>query len=541
MASGCCVLLTARSVFAISVDIMGAALAYFCRFSMLHFSPRVFVFPLFVTASLSAHAQTTPALPTISINDPRITEGNAGNKPLEFKVSLSSASTKTVRVEFKTVSRTASSPRDFVSRRGTLSFAPGVRSVPLTIQIVGDTRPEANEMFRISLSAPINAKLRDNVGEGLIKNDDGEVPAAPGSGKIVFTSSSFFDPETGNFSPGGLHIINSDGSNLTSLTRNSNDTTPVWSPDGNKVAFRSFFLGTDGFFRYGLGVIDADGKNRRGVTAEQFSFGSSRPVWTGDGTALIYQGYDFDTGRGGIFKAPIDGSEKSIITNNSFDSDPAASINGRIAFASSFFETDGPTSQFTSQIFSINEDGTDRKQLTFDEDGNNSAPQWSADGKKIVYVARSFDSSGIFVMDFDGRNQRRLVDVFTDSTSTSVLAPRFSANGKKIVFTVDSLGTTSTYIADVESGAINEIASEGTSPVLSPDAAKVAFVSMRDDNAEIYVMNANGTSAKRLTNNSVTDSAPDFTAGSVPAPRATPAPAPNSSATSAVGSSAKSS
>ena len=40
------------------------------------------------------------------------------------------------------------------------------------------------------------------------------------------------------------------------------------------------------------------------------------------------------------------------------------------------------------------------------------------------------------------------------------------------------------------------------SPSFSADGSKIAFVSNRDGNQEIYVMNADGSNQTRLTNNS---------------------------------------
>jgi TolB protein len=49
-----------------------------------------------------------------------------------------------------------------------------------------------------------------------------------------------------------------------------------------------------------------------------------------------------------------------------------------------------------------------------------------------------------------------------------------------------------------------------TDPAFSPDGSRIAFVSQRDGNAEIYVMNADGTGATRVTNDPVTDGRPAF-------------------------------
>jgi hypothetical protein len=48
-------------------------------------------------------------------------------------------------------------------------------------------------------------------------------------------------------------------------------------------------------------------------------------------------------------------------------------------------------------------------------------------------------------------------------------------------------------------------------PAFAPDGSRIAFVTQRDGNAEIYVMNADGTGATRVTNDPLTDGRPAFT------------------------------
>ena len=48
-------------------------------------------------------------------------------------------------------------------------------------------------------------------------------------------------------------------------------------------------------------------------------------------------------------------------------------------------------------------------------------------------------------------------------------------------------------------------------PAFSPDGSRIAFVSQRDGNAEIYVMNADGTASTRITNDPQADGRPSFT------------------------------
>jgi uncharacterized protein YjdB len=63
-------------------------------------------------------------------------------------------------------------------------------------------------------------------------------------------------------------------------------------------------------------------------------------------------------------------------------------------------------------------------------------------------------------------------------------------------------------------GQLTKLTPDTTSasdPAFSPDGARIAFVSQRDGNAEIYVMNADGTGATRITNDPQPDGRPSFT------------------------------
>jgi TolB protein len=52
--------------------------------------------------------------------------------------------------------------------------------------------------------------------------------------------------------------------------------------------------------------------------------------------------------------------------------------------------------------------------------------------------------------------------------------------------------------------------SSAYSPAFSPDGGRIAFVSQRDGDSEIYVMNRDGSNVRRLTNNSAIDSTPTW-------------------------------
>ena len=109
-------------------------------------------------------------LPTLSINDVTVTEGDAGTVTATFTVTQNSRGKSSVR--YSTSQGTAASPADFLSRTGRLKFAGGHRTSKVAITVVGDTLDEANETFFMHLTAPIGATIADGEGEGTITDND---------------------------------------------------------------------------------------------------------------------------------------------------------------------------------------------------------------------------------------------------------------------------------------------------------------------------------------------------------------------------------
>ncbi len=120
-------------------------------------------------------------LPTLSINDVTITEGDSGTFNATFTVSLNTASGQSVGVNYATANGTATSGTDYTSASGSLVFTPGQTTKTINISINGETVPEANETFTISLSGATNATILDASGLGTINNDDIPVTLSPTS------------------------------------------------------------------------------------------------------------------------------------------------------------------------------------------------------------------------------------------------------------------------------------------------------------------------------------------------------------------------
>ena|GEM_PF-1271491 len=130
-------------------------------------------------ATIGAQSTTTLTItdndppPSFSISNVDVSEGNSGTTNAVFNVMLSAASGKTVTIDFATADDSATvADGDYNAASGTLTFAPGETSKPITVQVNGDTKFEATEKFFVNLSNVQNAIGSTLQVFGQILNDD---------------------------------------------------------------------------------------------------------------------------------------------------------------------------------------------------------------------------------------------------------------------------------------------------------------------------------------------------------------------------------
>lgn len=111
----------------------------------------------------------TYALPTLSIANSSLTEGNSGTSTMNFTVTLSQSATATVN--YATSDGTATAGSDYTATSGTLSFN-NETSKTIPVPIIGDTAVENNETFIVTLSNPSGATISTATATGSILNDD---------------------------------------------------------------------------------------------------------------------------------------------------------------------------------------------------------------------------------------------------------------------------------------------------------------------------------------------------------------------------------
>lgn len=112
-------------------------------------------------------------LPSLTIDDVTVDEGNTGSSLAQFTVTLSPASADTVQVNYATADGTAVAGMDYVATADTLTFTPGETSQTIAVTINGDEVDEGDlENFTLNLSSPLNVNLADDTAVGTITDDD---------------------------------------------------------------------------------------------------------------------------------------------------------------------------------------------------------------------------------------------------------------------------------------------------------------------------------------------------------------------------------
>ncbi|MCA9262189.1 MAG: proprotein convertase P-domain-containing protein [Planctomycetales bacterium] len=116
---------------------------------------------------------SAPPAPSFSINDVQVLEGDSGTATAEFVVTRSGDASQQVSVEYSTADVSAIAGIDYQGiNNATLTFVPGITSLPVSVTVQGDTAEESDETFLLVLSNPVGATISDDRGLVTIHHDD---------------------------------------------------------------------------------------------------------------------------------------------------------------------------------------------------------------------------------------------------------------------------------------------------------------------------------------------------------------------------------
>ena len=223
-----------------------------------------------------------------------------------------------------------------------------------------------------------------------------------------------------------LYFVNTDGTDLTLIDKMNKFgyfANADWSPDDTQIVYvkSDYYNGVD------LILYDISTQTHK-VLINKAQI--STPKFSPDGKEIAYSA-SVDIGYQ-IYKIDVSGKNDQLIIKNGFS--PRWSPQGdKIAYT--ILEIG-----VNMQIFVADVNGYNKKQLTHTIpsqkwppvkplDGNED-PQWTPDGKKIVYVSWENERPEIFIMNADGSKQKRLTTAeFRDEQ------PEITPDGKYILFT----------------------------------------------------------------------------------------------------------
>jgi TolB protein len=144
--------------------------------------------------------------------------------------------------------------------------------------------------------------------------------------------------------------------------------------------------------------------------------------------------------------------------------------------------------------------GVARTKLAFISDRDRERVDGTFEKREVKHV---------YIVDYDGFNPRRItVNRYLN------LNPSWSPDGRTLAYTAYGPSGADVVLSRIYEGLPLQRPAKGIGnnylPVFSPDGTRIAFMSYRDGQGEIYVMNVDGSNLRRLTNHPADDVTPTW-------------------------------
>lgn len=299
-------------------------------------------------------------------------------------------------------------------------------------------RPYMNwEIYKVNVNATGLTRLTDD------PEMDIDPAWSPDSRRIIFYSNRKFKQQKGTDNCcGSLYAINSDGSELTQITRDMGwAKNPQWSHSSNRIAFEGegkiYVINSDGSGLVKL--VDLGNNQGESIT-------NNSPIWSPDGKKIAFKSNKLES-------INVNATNRIQISSSSEDYAPAWSPNGKqIVYTRGIYTGDAKQGKTISQAWLANTDGSGKPQKIADGFG----AVWLPDGKRIAFNCSSksqqddTEESFICVMNSDGSNSIKL--------KQNVRSFTWSPDGKKIAFISDSYPEVRLYVMNADGSELLQLA-----------------------------------------------------------------------------------
>jgi eukaryotic-like serine/threonine-protein kinase len=292
-----------------------------------------------------------------------------------------------------------------------------------------------------------------------------------------------------------IWIADPTGRNPRQVTADSSEavvhTTPRWSPDGSKLAFRRIET-----IKSDIVITDLRSQVTSRVTNDNVL--DMDPVWTPDASSLY-----FSSSRGGGLNLwriavgaggkPI-GQPQQLTTGAGDDVAPAIAPDGRrLAFAVRGINSDlwllpvTPTTGYPT--------GAPVPMVMTTRVESRGA--WSPDGRTVAFNSDRLGEMNIWLHASADNTDRQLT-----RGAGGDYQPDWAPDGRSIVFFSARAGNSDIWSVAVSDGRLKRLTDDpgtDTNPFYSPDGQRIAFMSDRSGRAEVWVMEADGSAPRRIT------------------------------------------
>jgi serine/threonine-protein kinase len=292
-----------------------------------------------------------------------------------------------------------------------------------------------------------------------------------------------------------IWIADGSGHNPRQATSDSSEavvhTTPRWSPDGSRLAFRRVDK-----IKSDIVVTDLASQALTSLTNDNVL--DMDPAWSPDGRQVY-----FASSRGGginLWRVAIgadgrtDGAPQQLTTGAGDDIGPTASPDGaRLAFAVRGISSDLwrlPVSPETGKPDGAPEPVVRTTRVE-------SRGSWSPDGKTIAFNSDRLGEMNIWLHAVADSTDRQLT-----RGPGGDYQPEWAPDGGSIAFFSARSGNADIWAVQVDDGRLTRLTNDpatDTNPFYSPDGRRIAFMSDRGGRSEVWIMNADGSGQRQLT------------------------------------------